>query len=250
MMANINLADNLQINFEAETQNKAITGYPGGKSGAGVYQTIICQIPPIAVYIEPFIGGGGIYHNLRLPKKVILGDIDPAVIDKYGYGCRQVNGCSIDIKCKDYRFLIAECNYQGPILVYLDPPYLKSTRSQQGNLYRHEFTIQDHIDLINYAAGLKCLVMISHYPCQLYDSRLKHWRHLDYQSMTHGGMRTERLYMNYPQPNTLQDYRYIGKDFTDRQRIKRKIAREIKKLHHMPALERNAILQAINEKYL
>jgi DNA adenine methylase len=34
-------------------------GYPGGKSGAGVYQTIINLMPPHTVYIEPFLGGGG-----------------------------------------------------------------------------------------------------------------------------------------------------------------------------------------------
>lgn len=249
-MANIKPLDNLQINFQAETENKPITGYPGSKQAAGAFQTIICQIPPIAVYIEPFLGGGAIFHNLRLPKNVILGDIDPAVIDKYGYGCRQQRGCSIDIFCKDYRSLIAGCNYAGQVLVYLDPPYLKTTRSSQGDLYRYEFTLEDHIALINYVAGLKCLVIISHYPCHLYDSKLKHWRTVDYQSMTRGGVRTERLYMNYPEPTELQDYRYIGKDFTDRQRIKRKIARELQKLHHMPPVERNAIINAIKEKYL
>lgn len=91
--------------------------------------------------------------------------------------------------------------------------------------------------------------MVSHYPCDLYNEGLAGWRTLDYQSMTRKGLRTERLYMNYPAPNKLQDYRYIGKDFTDRQRIKRKIDREIKKLHRLPALERNAILQALQEKY-
>lgn len=31
--------------------------YPGGKSGAGVYQTIINQMPPHQLYVEPFAGG-------------------------------------------------------------------------------------------------------------------------------------------------------------------------------------------------
>jgi len=34
--------------------------YPGGKSGAGVYQTIINRMPPHRVYIEPFLGGAAI----------------------------------------------------------------------------------------------------------------------------------------------------------------------------------------------
>ena len=34
--------------------------YPGGKNGAGVYQAIICQIPPHQVYVEPFLGSGAV----------------------------------------------------------------------------------------------------------------------------------------------------------------------------------------------
>jgi site-specific DNA-adenine methylase len=32
--------------------------YPGGKGGAGVYQTIINNIPPHDTYIETHLGGG------------------------------------------------------------------------------------------------------------------------------------------------------------------------------------------------
>lgn len=34
--------------------------YPGGKGGAGVYQTIINNIPPHDTYIETHLGGGNI----------------------------------------------------------------------------------------------------------------------------------------------------------------------------------------------
>jgi DNA adenine methylase len=54
--------------------------YPGGKSGAGVYQTIINHMPPHRVYIEPFLGGAAIMRNKR-PASLNIGiDRDPAAV--------------------------------------------------------------------------------------------------------------------------------------------------------------------------
>lgn len=38
--------------------------YPGGKGGAGVYQTIINNIPPHDTYIETHLGGGNILEGV------------------------------------------------------------------------------------------------------------------------------------------------------------------------------------------
>jgi DNA adenine methylase len=39
--------------------------YPGGKGGAGVYQTIINGMPRHEVYVEPFLGGGAVMAAKR-----------------------------------------------------------------------------------------------------------------------------------------------------------------------------------------
>jgi DNA adenine methylase len=57
----------------------------------------------------------------------------------------------------------------------------------------------------------------------------------------------EWLWMNYPQPFELHDYRFLGKDFRERERIKRKKARWLGKLKGMGQLERYAILEAVQE---
>jgi len=62
---------------------------------------------------------------------------------------------------------------------------------------------------------------------------------------TWGTMATEYIWYNYPTPEKLHDYSFLGNDFTDRQRIKRKIARWSNKLKNLPALERNAIIDSI-----
>lgn len=52
--------------------------------------------------------------------------------------------------------------------------------------------------------------------------------------------------MNYPMPDVLHDWRYLGEDCTDRQRIKRKSERLIEKLKELPVPERNKLLNDLN----
>ena len=53
--------------------------YPGGKSGAGVFQTIINLMPPHDVYVEPFLGGAAVMRMKR-PASLNIGIdlVDPS----------------------------------------------------------------------------------------------------------------------------------------------------------------------------
>jgi len=53
-------------------------GYPGGKAGAGVYQTIVNQIPPHSCYLEPFAGDAAIFRRKRPAARNVLVELDPA----------------------------------------------------------------------------------------------------------------------------------------------------------------------------
>ena len=53
--------------------------------------------------------------------------------------------------------------------------------------------------------------------------------------------------MNYPTPKQLHDYRYLGKDFRERQDIKRKKERMLKKFGSMQDSERYAMMWALRE---
>ena len=54
--------------------------------------------------------------------------------------------------------------------------------------------------------------------------------------------------MNYPEPFELHDYSYLGDNFRERERIKRKKDRWVLRLEQMPTLERFAILSIIEER--
>ncbi len=62
--------------------------------------------------------------------------------------------------------------------------------------------------------------------------------------MNQGGVRTEKLWFNFTLDRTYW-VNYAGKNFTDRQRIKRKAQRWADNYQSLPNAERLAILSAI-----
>jgi hypothetical protein len=86
--------------------------------------------------------------------------------------------------------------------------------------------------------------MISGYPCDLYDETLTDWRSLEVQVMNQAGVRTEKLWFNFT-PDRVHWASYAGKNFTDRQRIKRKAANWGQRYQALPPAERLAVLAAV-----
>ena len=239
--------------------------YPGGKAGSGVYQRIISQMPPHDVYVEPYLGGGAVMRMKRPARWNYGVDIDPAVVtmaavlagrgDWISSGARLafpgVGGPEIKLVEGDgVAWLLAHPLPAGAV-VYCDPPYLMSTRSSQRRMYRCELDELGHIALLNVAVRLPCLVMISGYPSKLYDDWLSSWRVVRYRTMTRGGrMADECLWCNFPEPTELHDYRFLGRDFRERERITRKRRRWLVRLSAMPMLERAALVAALSRSLL
>lgn len=82
------------------------------------------------------------------------------------------------------------------VFIYADPPYLHSTR--KNNLYKHEMTDDEHIELLEALVKHPGQVMISGYDSELYNYYLKEWRKVSKNTLAEGGLkRTEVLWMNY-----------------------------------------------------
>jgi hypothetical protein len=225
-------------------------GYPGGKNGSGVYQWIINQIPPHDLYVEPFLGGGAILLAKRPALASIAIDVDAAPVRKFDGHGDALGIPRLMVLQKDGIDWLAE---HGPgfgerAFVYLDPPYLMNTRKSQRDLYAHELSDDDHRRLLDIILNLRCMVAISGYWSEMYNDALASWRSSTFQTMTRGGSpATEYLWMNYAPPVALHDYRYLGYNFRERERIKRKKTRWLKRLETMPDAERYAMLAAIDE---
>ena len=91
---------------------------------------------------------------------------------------------------------------------------------------------------------LPCRVMISGYPSALYDEHLAGWRSLSLQVMNQAGVVTEKLWFNFA-PDRLHWARFAGRNFTDRQRIKRRAESWGRRYRAMPPAERLAVLAAM-----
>ncbi len=57
--------------------------YHGGKNGSGVFQRLICMMPPHSVYVEMFLGSGAILRRKRPAAKSIAYELDRATIKEF-----------------------------------------------------------------------------------------------------------------------------------------------------------------------
>ena len=217
-----------------------MNSYLGSKAASGLHQNIIAMMPPHETYIETHLGGGAIMKRKPPTLNNIGVDIDSEALANFNsdHPVDLVNGCA-------HQFL-ADYEYSGTELIYCDPPYLTQTRASSRSRYRFDYTHQDHIALLTLIKTLPCRVILSGYPSTLYDERLSDWNTIELQAMTQGGPRTEKIWYNYT-IDRVHWATYAGKDFTDRQRIKRKADRWRKKYQALPSAERLAILAAIME---
>lgn len=83
-------------------------------------------------------------------------------------------------------------------LHYVDPPYPKSTRTDNEHDYNHEMTDEQHRELGALLNDLKGSVVVSGYPCKLYDQELyPHWTRITHKAFADGALeRTEVLWLN------------------------------------------------------
>lgn len=221
-----------------------LDSYPGNKGGSGVAERIIRQMPEHPFYIEGFAGSAVVFRRKRPASHSILVDASPVVCEALrGYtadhaGVDVVNDSFLDWM-NSYRW-----NLTPSTLLYLDPPYLRSTRTCL--LYDFEFgSAEQHTLLLELAAKLPCKVMISCYQSPLYKKLLKGWRTVEIPTMTRGGKRTEVVYCNFDPPELLHDPRFAGADYRERENIKRKKKRWAAKFQKMGRPERQAVAAAL-----
>jgi DNA adenine methylase len=218
--------------------------YDGGKGAMGVAQWIINQIPPHRCYIEPFLGGGAVLRLKAPAGSSIAIERDTRALDLW----RGFNLPDLRIINCDAIAWLAKFRPRGDEFIYCDPPYLFSTRTSQVPIYRCELTDADHVRLLAILKRLRCSIAISGYRSELYARELASWRLSRFLTTKRNHERAEEsLWMNYPEPIALHDYRYLGSNFRERERIKRKKNRWACRLAKMPILERRLLVATLAE---
>lgn len=99
-----------------------------------------------------------------------------------------------EIETQDAAKLIAQ-HASANVLIYADPPYPFSTRN--GKMYQYEMTDADHLALLEILDVHPGPAALSGYRCDIYDTRLAHWKRVERSAQTQGGKRElECLWLN------------------------------------------------------
>lgn len=108
----------------------------------------------------------------------------------------------VSLECRPALELVEWYGRSPDVLLYVDPPYLRSTRTS--GAYRHEMTEADHRDLAAALSKVKAAVVLSGYASELYDGELyPGWRRTEFRSGTGQnaetwGNRIEVIWSNRP----------------------------------------------------
>ena len=215
--------------------------YDGGKGAC--YPQLINLIPPHRRYIETHLGGGAVMRKKRPASEQVGIDLDPTVVAtwrrRWPQLCHVVHGDAVE-------FLQAR-QLCSDTLIYVDPPYHPETR-RRVRVYRFDYSIRDHEKLLDCLTTLPCKVLLSGYASQLYERRLQGWSMHRFQARTRVDVREECVWFNYPKPQVLHDYRYLGGDFRERELIRRRQQRMRDRLSQLSVPERLSLYGWLGEK--
>jgi len=100
------------------------------------------------------------------------------------------------IECSDWSNIIK--NFDSvDTLFYVDPPYLKSTRTKH-RCYRYDLTDDDHIRLIEILLTLKGQVILSGYKNEIYKPLIDNgWCYQEFTSICQAAKRTKNVNLNH-----------------------------------------------------
>ncbi|MDR2897508.1 MAG: DNA adenine methylase [Spirochaetaceae bacterium] len=120
----------------------------------------------------------------------------PEVIFEISDRLKHDSGGIVQIENQDALTLIKKYNREN-VLMYLDPPYVLSTRKNR-KIYKHEMDDSDHEKLLEEIKNSKASIIISGYDNDLYNSHLSKWIKDTISSVDEkGSNRMECIWMNY-----------------------------------------------------
>jgi DNA adenine methylase len=135
--------------------------------------------------------GGLNYFHLKLPEIIALAS------ERLKHTRKNL----VQIENRNVFELLPVYNREN-VLMYLDPPYLMETRKNK-RVYRHEFSDEEHEELLKLITCSKANIIISGYESGLYKKYLRGWRMERTKTKDQAGnCRTECVWINYPDNQT------------------------------------------------
>ncbi|TKR30275.1 DNA adenine methylase [Luteimonas gilva] len=215
--------------------------YPGGKGRS--YPQLINLMPRHTTYVETHLGSGAVMRRKRRAERQIGIEIDPSVIAQW----RAQGPLPFELVEADAVIWLGDSALDPGSLIYVDPPYLPSTRKRQ-RVYRFDYTERDHERLLATLLKQQCHVMVSGYSSSLYDYWLRDWNRRSFLAKAHDGLRQEVVWFNFEPPVQLHDPRHLGRNFREREVIFRRRERLTRRIDSLSPHEQHALLHWLQEK--
>lgn len=123
-------------------------------------------------------------------------------VDRMSTGAHRLHNVSLE--CRPALEIVRQYGAFPTCCLYVDPPYMGSTRTSGGGTYKHEMRDPvDHQELLDALTGCESSVVLSGYSSGLYDDALAGWDRIEIQTMTGQSKgasrgRTEVLWSNRP----------------------------------------------------
>lgn len=141
-------------------------------------------------------------HYVKPAGDTSMPDYLTGYVERIAPAAERLHGVSLE--CMPALDLIAKYGAEPDVLLYVDPPYLGSTRCRSWDGYPHEMrTEADHRELADALRAARAAVVLSGYPSRMYDLEL--YAGWDRHTMSAGtgqgdgwGNRTEVLWSNRP----------------------------------------------------
>lgn len=151
--------------------------------------------------------GNGWRHYIKPASNTSMPGYLTGYVERLHECAERLHGVSLE--CRPAIDLIQRYGREPDVLLYVDPPYLGSTRSSGS--YLHEMTsIDDHSALAAALDNCIATVVLSGYHSPLYDDLYCDWHRLEFSTMTGQGgsnqARTEVLWSNRPLGDPVLDF--------------------------------------------
>lgn len=110
----------------------------------------------------------------------------------------------LQIECDDALAVIAR--FDAPTTVhYVDPPYPVETRHQSHSVeYEYDMVEQDHVELADVLHGCEGGVILSSYPCELYEQLYAGWRKIEVEVRTRTTKKATEVLWLSPRINAMR----------------------------------------------
>jgi len=230
-----------------ETKIEKTKNYTGNKAIPGVRERILGLIPAAHLFVEGFAGSGGIAKIVYSSGGQVL------LIEKDALQCSQLRLHAPELKVIEADFLSWYRDNENTLpektVIFLDPPYLHSTRSRGADLYNCELTPRDHVAILNTVISSRHKFIIIHPITDLYTQSLKYWDFTQISIRYHKKTSFEGIWTNYDLDTPLFNYLACCKSNTQRQQVKRELSRLHAKFDQMTIAKRSFFLNSLIARY-